>query len=132
MTCGTTHAPTTVAPASCRLSRGRLALGSAGQDARRTAAGTAALLPALNTERFPALLAAQQEIKNHSRYEYRRKQIRKQTERKRRGEPPYGTCAEDEQNCRRNDRCHVRINDRNPGVAEALIDCGWRRLAVTQ
>src|ERR1700674_5063806 len=33
-----------VAPASCRLSRGRLALGAAGEDARRTAAGTAALL----------------------------------------------------------------------------------------
>src|SRR5450759_2677676 len=32
-----------VAPASCRLSRGRLALGRAGEDARRTAAGTAAL-----------------------------------------------------------------------------------------
>jgi len=30
-----------VAPASCRLSRGRLALGAAGEDARRTAAGTA-------------------------------------------------------------------------------------------
>jgi len=28
-----------VAPASCRLSRGRLALGAAGEDARRTAAG---------------------------------------------------------------------------------------------
>jgi len=35
---------TTVAPASCRLSRGRLALGAAGGDARRTAAETAALL----------------------------------------------------------------------------------------
>src|SRR5208337_1135300 len=35
---------TTVAPASCRLSRWRLALGAAGEDARRTAAGTAALL----------------------------------------------------------------------------------------
>src|SRR5208337_1746254 len=32
------------AQASCRLSRGRLALGAAGEDARRTAAGTAALL----------------------------------------------------------------------------------------
>jgi len=32
-----------VAPASCRLSRGRLALGAVGEDARRTAAGTAAL-----------------------------------------------------------------------------------------
>src|SRR5208337_2151593 len=32
-----------VAPASCRLSRGRLVLGAAGEDARRTAAGTAAL-----------------------------------------------------------------------------------------
>jgi len=32
-----------VAPASCRLSRGRLALGGAGEDARRTPAGTAAL-----------------------------------------------------------------------------------------
>ena len=29
---------------TCRLSRGRLALGAAGEDARRTAAGTAALL----------------------------------------------------------------------------------------
>src|SRR5947208_11286610 len=33
---------TRVAPASCRLSRGRLALGAGGEDARRTAAGTAA------------------------------------------------------------------------------------------
>src|ERR1035438_7078242 len=32
-----------VAPASGRLARGRLALGAAGEDARRTAAGTAAL-----------------------------------------------------------------------------------------
>jgi glycerol-3-phosphate acyltransferase PlsY len=32
-----------VAPASCRLSRGRLVLGSAGEDVRWTAAGTAAL-----------------------------------------------------------------------------------------
>src|SRR5271157_587081 len=36
-----------VAPASCRLSRGRLALGAAGEDARRTAAVTAALLSAM-------------------------------------------------------------------------------------
>ena len=36
-----------VAPASCRLSRGRLGLGAAGEDARRTAAETAALLSAM-------------------------------------------------------------------------------------
>src|SRR6202023_1633260 len=33
----------TVAPASCRLSAWRLAIGAAGEDARRTAAGTATL-----------------------------------------------------------------------------------------
>jgi hypothetical protein len=33
-----------VAPASCRLPEGVLALNAAGEDARRTAAGTAALL----------------------------------------------------------------------------------------
>jgi hypothetical protein len=54
-----------VAPASfdlaqdkpCRLSRGRLALGAAGEDARRTAAGTAALLSALKRDKSQQLKA---------------------------------------------------------------------------
>src|SRR5438552_14385910 len=41
--CQAPSAATRVAPASCRLLRGRLALGAADEDARPTAAGTAAL-----------------------------------------------------------------------------------------
>src|SRR5436853_2521491 len=88
--------------------------------------------PNLNAERFAALLAAQQPVENHSRNEHRGKQVRQQTEGQRDCESAHRSGTEDEQNKRRNNGGHVRVNDRDPGMAESLLDCGSGGFSVTQ
>src|SRR3954447_21879329 len=84
----------------------------------------------LNAQGLAALLAAQHPFKNHARHEDRRKQVGQQTKRQRGRKPLDRPCAEDEQDCGRNNCGYVRIHNRDPGMAESLIYSRRRRLAV--
>src|ERR1700691_511218 len=86
----------------------------------------------LNAQRLTPLFAAQNPVEDDARNEYGREQIREQTESERDRETLHRAGSEQEQDGRRNDGGHVSVHNGDPGMAEALIHSGWRRLAVAQ
>src|SRR6185369_3217743 len=82
--------------------------------------------------RFAALVTVKNAVEDHARYEYRREQVRQQTEGQGDCETLHRSCTEQEQNGRRNNRGYVRIDDRQPGVRKSLLHRRWWRLAIAQ
>src|ERR1700720_2413617 len=82
---------------------------------------TQRLTTALNAQRLATLLPAQHPIKNHPRHKHRRKQVRRQPKYQRSRKSLDRPCSKQEQNRGRNDGRDVRINDGDPGMAEALF-----------
>src|ERR1700733_5986510 len=86
----------------------------------------------LNAQRLTAFFPAQDPVEDHARNEYGGEQVGQQTEGEGHGKPFDRAGSEQEQNRRRDDRGHVGIDDRNPGMTETLIHGRRRRLSVTQ
>src|ERR1035438_6066954 len=75
----------------------------------------------LDTQFLATLLPAEHPIENHARYEYRRKQIRRQTKYQSGGKPFDRPGSEDKQDGGGNDGRDVRIDDGDPGVTKYLL-----------
>ncbi len=86
----------------------------------------------LNRQRRAAFLLLQDRVEDHARYQHRGKQVGKQTEGQRHRKPPHRTRTKQEQDHRRNDRRHVRIDDRDPRMRKPLLHRRRRRLAGPQ
>src|SRR5271157_83445 len=84
-----------------------------------------------NRERFSALLAIDVRIEDDARDEDRGKQVGQEPEGECHRESAHRSGAENEENRRRNNGGHVRIDNGRPGVREALIDGHHGRLART-
>src|SRR5271165_970270 len=86
----------------------------------------------LNTQCLATLVAVENGLENDPRHKDRREQVGRQTKAEGHSEAAYRAGAEQEQNDGRNDRRHVSVNDRDPGVSKALVHRRRRRLAVPQ
>src|SRR5271165_2722351 len=86
----------------------------------------------LDTQCLATLMAVENGLENNSRNKDRREQVGRQAKAEGHSEAAYRAGAEQEQNDGRNDRRHVSVNDRDPGVSKALVHRRRRRLAVPQ
>src|ERR1035441_2814120 len=76
----------------------------------------------LNRYQFAWLHLVQVGVKDGARHKDCREQVGQQSECQRGGKTLHWTGAEQEQNCRRYDGRHVRVDDGDPGVSKALVD----------
>src|SRR5215213_5156097 len=94
------------------------------------------LITVLNAERLDAavllLLVRKLPHEDRARDVDGREQVRQQAEDERDGEPAYRASAEDEQEQRRDDGRHVRVDDCDEGAREAEVYRGRHRLARAQ
>src|SRR5271167_3444181 len=75
----------------------------------------------LDTQCLATLVAIENGLENDPRNKDRREQVGRQTEAEGHSEAAYRAGTEQEQDDGRNDRRHVRIDDRDQGVSEALV-----------
>src|SRR5579859_226355 len=87
---------------------------------------------ASDAQGLAALFALQAGVEDHAGDENSGKNIGQQTKSQRDCKSLHGSGAEQEQDEGGNNRGHVGIDNRDPGLAEALIHCRSRALAVTQ
>src|SRR6185437_6576783 len=87
---------------------------------------------ALNAQSLATLLAAQDPVKNDSRYENGGEEVRQQTKSQRGCEALYRAGAENKQDRRGKNGRDVRIKNGSPRMAEALSHSGRRRFAIPQ
>src|SRR5215471_16923957 len=86
----------------------------------------------LNAQGLATLMAAEDPVKDHARYEHCGKQVGCQTETQGDGKSAHRAGSEQEQDDGGHDRRHVGINNGDPCMFKALIDSLRRRLTVPQ
>src|ERR1700733_5379389 len=86
----------------------------------------------LNRQSRAAFLLLKNCVEDHARYQNCSKQVGEQTKGQRNRKPTHRTRTKQEQDHRRTDRCHVRINDRHPRMRKPLLYSRRSRLAGPQ
>src|SRR5271157_1963383 len=86
----------------------------------------------LDTQSLATLVAIENGLEDHARHEDRSEQVGRQTEAESHSESAHRARPEQKQDDGGHDRGHVRVDNRDPGVSEALVHRRRRRLAVPQ
>src|ERR1035441_6859395 len=86
----------------------------------------------LNAQWLATLMAAENELENHPRYEHRGEQVGRQTEAEGHRKSLHRTGSEQEQDDGGHDRRYVGVDNGCPSVSETLFHRRGRRLAMAQ